>query len=159
MSMETTQEEAMERREAEGRPGPGLAPRLRHDMIALRPGGHHLPRAVSWCPPTPGGEKQAPYGWPPGLEARHSIRWWTLYSLSQYYGNTCTQFVTRKYQLYKSFFECIKFKVPVNHPQTICLNKIIQFILTDNLLSILLHLESESVSCSVVSHFQWPRGL
>ena len=152
--METTQEEAVGRREAEGRPGPGLAPRLRHDVMALRPRGHHLPRAASWSSPTPGGEKQAPHWWPPGLEAQHSLLWWTLYSLSQYYGNTCTQCVTRIYQLYTSFFECIKFKIPVNHPQTISLNKIVLFILTDHLFSILLHTESDN--CSVVSHSLWP---
>ena len=85
----------------------------------------------------------------PRFRSPACILWWTLYSLSQYYGNTCTQFVTRIYQLYKSFFECIKFKVPVNHPQTISLNKIILLILTDHLFSILLH--TESASCSVVS--------
>ena len=43
MSMETIREEAVGRREAEGRPGPGLAPRLRHEVMALRPGGTIFP--------------------------------------------------------------------------------------------------------------------
>ena len=139
--------------------------RQREDLDLVSPPGSDM-RWWLWGPGAPSSPScllKPPNTWrreagttlmTPRFRSPACILWWTLYSLSQYYGNTCTQFVTRTYQLYKSFFECIKFKVPVNHPQTISLNKTVLLILTDHLFSILLH--TESASCSVVSHSLWP---